>query len=100
MFIPFFHHQNSHFDSKLFDQTDFYSQFIHDLNSCKNEVVIESPFITSSHMNLLYPTFKKLLARNVHIHIITRDPIDQQDDKVGISLHQANFVTISITVEK
>jgi phosphatidylserine/phosphatidylglycerophosphate/cardiolipin synthase-like enzyme len=80
MFIPFFRHQKSRFDSKLFDQTDFYGQFIHDLNSCKNEVIIESPFITSSRMNLLYPTFKKLLARNVHIHIITRDPIDHDDE--------------------
>ena len=80
MFIPFFHHQKSYFDSKLFDQTDFYRQFIRDLNSCKNEVIIESPFITSSRMNLLYPTFKKLLARNVHINIITRDPIDHDDE--------------------
>ena len=80
MFIPIFRHQSGHFDSKLFDQTDFYSQFIQDLNGCKNEVVIESPFITSTRMNLLYPTFKKLLARNVHIHIITRDPIDHDDE--------------------
>lgn len=80
MFIPFFNHQKSHFDSKLFDQTDFYNQFIHDLNSCKNEVIIESPFITSSRMNLLCPTFKKLLARNVHVNIITRDPIDHDDE--------------------
>jgi uncharacterized membrane protein len=43
-------------------------------------VVIESPFITSSRMNLLYPTFKKLLARNVRIHIITRDSIDHDDE--------------------
>ena len=79
MFLPFFHHQKSHFESKLFDQTDFYRQFICDLNSCKNEVVIESPFITSSRMNLLYPTFKKLLARNVNVNIITRDPIDHDN---------------------
>jgi phosphatidylserine/phosphatidylglycerophosphate/cardiolipin synthase-like enzyme len=31
-------------------------------------------------MNLLYPTFKKLLARNVHVNIITRDPIDHDDE--------------------
>jgi phosphatidylserine/phosphatidylglycerophosphate/cardiolipin synthase-like enzyme len=80
MFIPFFYHQRSRFDSKLFDQTDFYSQFIQDLNGCKNEVVIESPFITSSRMNLLYPTFIKLLARNVRVNIITRDPIDHEDE--------------------
>ena len=80
MLIPFFNHQRSRFDSKLFDQTDFYGQFIQDLNGCKNEVVIESPFITSSRMNLIYPTFKKLLVRNVSIHIITRDPIDHDDE--------------------
>ena len=80
MFIPFFYCQKRRFDSKLFDQTDFYNQFIHDLSGCKNEVVIESPFITSSRMNFLYPTLKKLLARNVHINIITRDPIDHDDE--------------------
>ena len=80
MFIPFFYHQKIHFDSKLFDQTNFYRQFIQDLNGCKNEVVIESPFITSSRMNLLYPTFKKLLARNVCVNFITRDPIDHDDE--------------------
>lgn len=80
MFIPFFNHQRNCFDSKLFDQTDFYNQFIHDLNGCKNEVIIESPFITSSRMNLLCPTFKKLLARNIHVNIITRDPIDHDDE--------------------
>jgi hypothetical protein len=31
-------------------------------------------------MNLLYPTFKKLLARNVRVNIITRDPIDHDDE--------------------
>ena len=80
MFIPFFHHKKNQFKSGLFDQTDFYRQFIQDLNGCKNEVVIESPFITSSRMNFLYPTFKKLLARNVHVNIITRDPIDHDDE--------------------
>jgi hypothetical protein len=80
MFIHFLHHHKSHFDTKLFDQTDFYNQFIQDLNGCKDEVIIESPFITPFRMNLLYPTFKKLLARNVHINVITRDPIDHENE--------------------
>jgi len=68
------------FKSRLFDEKTFYPQFQKDLVKCQSELIIESPFITSSRMNLLYPTFIKLLAQNVRIHIITRDPIDHDDE--------------------
>ena len=80
MNLPLFHFQKSNFNSRLFDQTDFYSKFTQDLKDCKYEVIVESPFITSSRIKSLYPTFKRLLAQNVHIHIITRDPIDHEDE--------------------
>jgi len=68
--------QRKVFRSQLFTEKDFYKQFILDLQECKNEVIIESPYITTSRMEWLYMVFKKLLTRGVKIHIITRDPID------------------------
>lgn len=38
MKVPFF-------DSELHDEATFYSKFIHDLLACKQEIIIESPFI-------------------------------------------------------
>ncbi len=66
-------------ESKLFDETSFYKQFIADLLNCKKEVIIESPYITSSRMELLTPIFKKLVDKGIKIHIITRDPIEHDE---------------------
>ena len=71
--------QRSVFRSQLFTEKDFYKQFILDLQECKNEVIIESPYVTTSRMEQLYPTFKELLTRSVKIHIITRDPVDHDE---------------------
>lgn len=62
--------------SKLFDETSFYKQFIEDLLNCKKEVIMESPYITSSRMELLSPIFKKLVDKGIKIYIVTRDPIE------------------------
>lgn len=75
-----FFQKKSEFKSNLFNQKGFYRQFIQDLNNSKNEVIIESPFITSSRMETLYPVFKELLARRIQIHIVTRDPIDHAEN--------------------
>lgn len=71
-------HKN-HFNSKLYDQNSFYDGFIKDLENCQTEVVVESPYMTFSRMEYLYPVFKKLLANNIRLHIITRDPINHDD---------------------
>lgn len=76
----------SPFHSKLFDQNSFYQEFIRDLNNSKKEVIIESPFITTSRMELLYPVFENLVARKIPVHIITRDPVDYDDEYMK---HQA-----------
>lgn len=60
--------------SILHDEHTFYQAFVRDLKRCKKEVIIESPFITSSRMEKLTPIFKELLSRKVKVHIITRDP--------------------------
>lgn len=60
--------------SKLYDQDSFYPTFLKDLAMCRNEVIIESPFITSRRLKTLLPTLERLKARKVRIAINTRDP--------------------------
>lgn len=66
-------------NSQLFDEISFYPQFLKDLANCQREVIIESPFITPSRMEKLYPIFKRLLDKKVRIHVITRDPKEHDD---------------------
>jgi len=61
-------------NSSLFDEKTFYDQFIDDLSKCKDEVIIESPFITSARMKMLYPVLEKLIKRDVKVYVVTRDP--------------------------
>jgi phosphatidylserine/phosphatidylglycerophosphate/cardiolipin synthase-like enzyme len=63
--------------SILYNETTFYNQFVNDLNSAKEEVIIESPFITINRLKTLIPIFKKLKNRNIQILIITRSPLEQ-----------------------
>lgn len=72
--------------SELYDEKSFYEALLCDLDSCEKEVIIESPYITASRMGQLYPVFEKLLTQGVKIHIITRDPIDHEDEYMR---HQA-----------
>ena len=65
--------------SILYDEHTFYQAFMSDLQRCKKEIIIESPFITSSRMEVLYPIFRELLARQVKIHIITKDPSEYDE---------------------
>lgn len=65
--------------SSLFDENSFYKSFLNDLNKCKEEVIIESPYITSERMKILTPVFEKLLKRKVKIYVITRDPSEHNE---------------------
>ncbi len=65
-------------DSKLFDDQTFYQQFLADLGHCKNEVIIESPFITSSRVSMLIPIIKRLTSQATRVTINTRDPIEHE----------------------
>ena len=61
-------------NSSLFDEKTFYQTFLDDLKNCRKEVIIESPFITSSRMKTFDRVFQNLLEKSVKIYIITRDP--------------------------
>ena len=65
--------------SVLYDQNTFSKAFIRDLYSCQNELIIESPFITSKRMEIFLPIFAKLRQRDVRIVINTRNPNDHED---------------------
>ncbi|MEX0616703.1 MAG: phospholipase D-like domain-containing protein [Candidatus Woykebacteria bacterium] len=60
--------------SILYDEKTFYNRFTQDLLEAKNEVIIESPYITSRRMKILRPIFQKLVSRGVKVYIMTRDP--------------------------
>jgi phosphatidylserine/phosphatidylglycerophosphate/cardiolipin synthase-like enzyme len=58
--------------SSLCDQDTFYSAFLDDLNRAKQEVIIESPFITTKRITLLMPVIRKLTKRGVRIIVNTK----------------------------
>jgi hypothetical protein len=64
---------NEFLTSGVFLEGDFYPQFYRDLLSAKQEVIIDSPYITSERMRMMMPVFENLRARNVNIFIITRN---------------------------
>jgi hypothetical protein len=74
-----FFKKNIGFKTDLFDESGFYEKFMADLTDCKREVIIESPYITSSRMDYLRSAFDALISRDVKVYIITRDPIEHEE---------------------
>ena len=66
--------------SQLHDENTFYKAFAKDLQSCRSEVYIESPFITLERAATLIPIFKQLLNRGVRIYVMTRNPKEHELD--------------------
>jgi len=67
-------------NSTLFDEATFYSAFFRDLEGCRNEVIIESPYITSKRAEMLIPIFENLLLKGVKIYVMTRDPKEHEEN--------------------
>lgn len=68
------------FNSTLHDETTFYSAFIRDLEGCREEVYIESPYITERRAQQLIPIFNNLLSKGVKIYVMTRDPREHEEN--------------------
>lgn len=68
------------YNSTLYDETTFYSVFLRDLEACKEEVCIESPFITQRRAQQLIPVFNRLLTKGVKIYVMTRDPKEHEEN--------------------
>jgi len=89
--------------SILYDESTFYQAFFKDLESCRKEVIIESPFITSSRMERFYPAFQKMLDRRTKVLIITRDPSDLDPeirDFATNEIMQMSDMGVSVTLLK
>ena len=66
-------------NSSLYDEKTFYQTFSRDLEDYQNEVIIESPYITSERMRTFDHIFQKLLQKGVKIYIFTPDPQEHDD---------------------
>lgn len=67
------------FTSKLYSNETFYNAFCCDLKNSKGEVIIESPFITKSRFDKIFPDVQKLRMRNIKVTINTRDPVEHNE---------------------
>lgn len=85
--------------SQLFDETDFYQNFIKDLLDAKQEVVIDSPYITTERVRTLTPVFEHLINKGVKIFVLTRQT---KEHDTGMKYQAANeirnFESLGITV--
>jgi phosphatidylserine/phosphatidylglycerophosphate/cardiolipin synthase-like enzyme len=75
--------------SSLYDETTFYESFMRDLRRCRDEVIIESPFITSKRMSMLLPVLEKLKSRHVRVIVNTRDPETHDSPNMRSDAHRA-----------
>lgn len=75
--------------SQLHDEQTFYQSFLKDLERCEDELIIESPYITSKRLKTFEPIFKKLLEQGVKIYIITRDPGEHEN---GMEIQSENAI--------
>lgn len=64
--------------SKLYDSDTFYQDFSKDLRKCKQELIIESPFLTKARVSSLAPVFRTLISKDIEIIVNTR-PQSEQD---------------------
>jgi len=67
------------YSSALHDEKSFYKVFLRDLDQATEEIIIESPFITSSRMKILWPSLRRAYSKGIKVYIITRDPNDHSD---------------------
>lgn len=64
--------------SRLHDESTFYKHFVQDVKQCKEELIIESPYLTCKRAAIFIPLFKKLTRRGVTVIINTRHPDDHE----------------------
>jgi phosphatidylserine/phosphatidylglycerophosphate/cardiolipin synthase-like enzyme len=61
-------------NTQIFDENTFYRAFIQDLATARQEVIIDSPYITIGRLRSLKTFFEKLVLRGVKVVIITKHP--------------------------
>ncbi len=85
--------------SHLFNETDFYQNFIKDLLNAKQEVVIDSPYITTERVRTFTPIFEHLINKGIKIFILTRQPKEHDSTIRYQAMGEIkNFENMGITV--
>jgi phosphatidylserine/phosphatidylglycerophosphate/cardiolipin synthase-like enzyme len=89
--------------SKLYDQSTFYNAFLTDLSRSRNEVIIESPFLTVRRTRMFLPILLRLCCSGVKVIVNTKDTneLDQahmrKDAEESIDILQSTGVAILFT---
>lgn len=88
--------------SQLYNEQTFYRAFERDLVCCRNEAVIESPFLTTRRIQMLLPTLRKMVTRGVRVTINIKHPQEHEDymraeAETSIALLQSIGVEILFT---
>lgn len=65
--------------SILADEKTFYHRFTQDLLEAKQEVIIDSPFITVPRLRSLKAVFELLIKRGIEVFIITKYPSEHDE---------------------
>ncbi|MGH7196387.1 MAG: phospholipase D-like domain-containing protein [Candidatus Saccharimonadales bacterium] len=101
---PFFRQSASQdlVTSQLFNEKTFYQKFLRDIVYCKTELIIESPFLTTRRLNIMLPSFEKLVRRGVKIVVNTRQPGEHEEylkseSEIALSLLQKIGVIVLFT---
>lgn len=85
--------------SHLFNETDFYQNFIKDLLNAKQEVIIDSPYITTERVRTFTPIFEHLINKGIKIFILTRQPKEHDSTmRYQATDEIKNFENMGITV--
>ncbi len=66
-------------NSILYDESTFYNRFKQDLLEAKQEVIIESPFITTRRLEIIKPIIERLVARGVQVFVMPRLPHEHDE---------------------
>ena len=75
-----FRRHSERYQTDLFNQDTFDKPFLRDLHYCKENLVIESPFIRLKRVEALIPILSELRRRGVKVVINTRNPIEHDDE--------------------
>lgn len=93
-----FRKRSERYETDLFNQDTFDKSFLRDLHYCKENVIIESPFIRSKRVETLIPILCKLRRRGVKVIINTRDP-DEHDNEYSLQASQSIEMLQAIGVQ-
>ncbi|MFW5795325.1 MAG: AAA domain-containing protein [Bacillota bacterium] len=98
-------------NSTLFNENEFWPNFINDLLKAKETIMIMSPFISKNRTGKLIEFFRTLINNNIKIKVITRPPNNQpksirdhaeevinQFIKIGVSVQQRSKIHQKIAI--